>query len=172
MNGPGLGPEEATKDLVAWEIDVEGDLAMGFFDTITKEAKAAGADVLVLRSDMIFGLDHLRSALYHAMTSFLEGTNSSDSLAMETLLYASGERQLNSAIRKMSVDASTRRIVVARLQGDFRPRPGWKELEARASDISKERLIRFGVTEQELSTVRDGQDLVLEKVAAVDVLKR
>jgi KEOPS complex subunit Cgi121 len=123
---------------------------------------------------MIFGMDHLRSALYHAERAIEDGTNASDSLAMETLLYASGERQLSTAIKKMSVNDQTEELVVAKLAGGpLELDETWRELDHTA-DLTADRLLRFGVTETELSTIggRSPLELVLERVAAVDILKK
>jgi KEOPS complex subunit Cgi121 len=138
-------------------------------------ANSSGAQVLVMRADMVFGLDHVRSALFHAKKSLDERRNSSDSLSMESLLYASGERQLSTAVKKMCVDLTTEELVVARLsEGDVGADSSWRILDDRPHDTSTERLKKFGITQQELDTIgsRDPGDLVLEMVAAVDIIKK
>ena len=131
--------------------------------------------MLVLDGDMIFGPDHLASALYHARKAFDERRNSSDSLAMETLLYASGERQLSGAIRKLSVGEETTEVVVVRLTDDqFDAGKDWKRYVGTEPTQGEERFIRFGITREELATADEGRrlDLVLEKVASVDLIKK
>ena len=167
--------EAATAGLVVWKVRVRDGEAREFLDATVQRAESTGAVVLVLRGGMVFGADHLRSALYHARRATAEGRNVSDSIAMETLLYASGERQLGSAIKKMAAGGSDQELVVAKLTGSgFGPEPGWTELQAVDEDVSVERLTRFGLSPEELGTVRKGRpaDLVLERVAAVDILKR
>lgn len=166
--------DDATREVDAWLVSVPAGRARSLLDTVTKKAAASGASVLVVDADMVFGLDHLRSALYHAKRALDEGSNISDSLAMETLLYASGERQLSSAIRKMSVGDQTERIVVAQLSGDVTAAVGWIHLKDVPQEISHERLGKFGISETELATIgnRRPEELVLERVAAVDVLKK
>ena len=164
-----------TEDLKAWSVEVAEGEAPAFMEGMLKPAAAAGVEVLVARADMVFGTDHLRSALYHAKRAMRERTNASDSLAMETLLYASGERQLSSAIKKMSVDARTKELVVAQLSGGkLSVGHGWSELKESPGDISRDRLLRFCIGERELETHghRGGVELVLERVAAVDILKK
>lgn len=144
-------------------------------DSVLQKAERAGVTVLVLDGDMTFGPDHLASALHHAKKAFDEGRNSSESLAMETLLYASGERQLGSAIKKMSVAGGTTEVVVARLtEVPFEAGDAWAEYVSTEQMLEEERLARFGVSAEELSTVHMSQrlDLVLERVAAVDLIKR
>lgn len=165
--------EDATKDLCAWIVKVEPGLARPLLERMSKRADGEARDVLIANADMVFGLDHLRSALYHAKKAMVEGTNASDSLVMETLLYASGERQLSTAIRKMSVGDETTDIIVAVLQGRVDPMEGWLELPDVPAHSSRERLKRFGITEEELCTFEGRlEELVLERVAAVDVLKK
>jgi len=164
-----------TSELRVWVSSVPGDMAMRTRDEVVGSALKSGVEVLVLRADMVFGSDHLKSALYHAKKAINEGRNASDSLSMETLLYASGERQLGTAIRKMSVDSSCSEIVIAQLtRGRLEPGKSWRPLEAVAQGTLDSSLERFGISKNELATVSSAKkiDLVLEKVAAVDILKK
>ena len=144
-------------------------------EDIIRRARDCGAEVLVLDGDLVFGRDHLVAAAYHAARSIEDGTNSSDSLVMETVLYASGERQLGTAAKKMGVSKDSTELVVARLtDSDFEPEAHWKALSDARAQADRSRLMKFGISERELSTL-DGRppvELVLEKVAAVDILKR
>ncbi len=167
--------EDAAKDLKAWVVKVRRGQAPAFLERTVNPVVNSGAQILVMRSDMVFGLNHIRSALYHAKRAFDGRRNSSDSLSMETLLYASGEKQLSSAIKKMSVDQTTEEVVVARLtDGDMEVDGSWRVLDESPQDTSVERLERFGISKQELDTLgkSDPWDLVLEKVAAVDIIKK
>jgi KEOPS complex subunit Cgi121 len=148
--------------------------AKALMERALEEASHSGSEILVMDGDKVFGSAHVRSAVLHASKAIAEGRNSSDSLAMETLLYASGERQLSSAIRKMSVGPATERVVLAVVRGRFVPGEGWSRLPDAESRIERARLARFGITEREMSTVAEGRlsELVLEKVAAVDVIKK
>ena len=166
---------EATGGLRAWLMSAQGDDALALRDRILDSAADKGAQLLVLRSDMVFGLDHLRSAMYHAMKATSEHRNVSESLAMETLLYASGERQLSTAIKKMSVDSSTPGIAIVQLTaGDIGEERTWRPLPSIRSDMPREAILDFGVSSDELATAdaRRVIDLVLEKVASVDITKR
>ncbi len=166
---------ETTKYLRAWMVPARKGQAPSLMQEIMDEAGAAGAEVVIAKADLIFGADHLRTALYHALRAIADGTNSSSSLAMETLLYASGERQLSSAIKKMSVGEGTEEIVVAQLTDrPVRPGAGWSELPDMEKDIDSERLLRFGIARTELETVKGDRtgELVLERVASVDVTKK
>jgi tRNA threonylcarbamoyladenosine modification (KEOPS) complex Cgi121 subunit len=167
--------EELTEGLRVWKASVSRGSAQSVLEGVVSRAAGKGVDVLVMDADLVFGTDHVRAALYRARRSMREGRNVSDSLTMETLLYASAERQLSSAIKKMAVGGDTEELVIAQLTpGGFDPEDAWSELPARATDATPEQLARFGLTKQEILTVRPGlaTELVLEKVAAVDIFKK
>ena len=168
MHGPG------EMDVQAWTKAVVRGEAKALMDVILTRAKASDAEILMMDGDMVFGKDHVQSALLHAVKATAEGRNSSESLAMETLLYASGERQLSSAIRKMAVGDATVSVVVAVLRGRFSPGEGWSELPQDEGTHDRAKLAGFGISEVEMSTVTGDRltDLVLERVAAVDVIKK
>lgn len=170
-----LSIDGARSRLKAWSVKVQPGRGPETMEGIVQGARAAGTEVLVLDGSMVFGKDHLAAAMYHAARAIEEGTNASDSLLMETILYASGERQLGSATRKMGVSNDSSELVVAQLvDGGFVHDPSWIELPAMRAPADRAQLVRFGISETELSTLgeRSPAELVLEKVAAVDILKR
>jgi KEOPS complex subunit Cgi121 len=137
---------------------------------------------------VIFGKDHLISATMHARRAFKQGTNATNSLALEILLYAAGERQIQKAIKKTGVkkgkhsivilitaplnrkrDKSVERAVINRLLKTFH-----LTLDDTVLIGNRTTLKRFGITEKELSTVPKEKygELILEKVALVDVIKK
>lgn len=157
-----------------WTRAVAKGEAKALVDKVLADSVKADAQTLVVDGDMVFGVDHLDSALAHASKAVVEGRNASDSLAMETILYASGERQLSSALRKMGVTQETEMVVLAVVAGSYSPGEGWSRLEDSPGPPDKARLKRFGVTEKEMSTIAADKlsELVLERVAAVDVVKK
>ena len=164
-----------TRDLRVWLVRVSHGGAKELRNRVIEAGSMAKVEVLVMRADMVFGSDHIRSALYHAKRAIREGRNASESLAMETLLYASGERQLSTAIRKMSVEDGADEVVVAQLTpGPIEEGRSWKPMERMNEGSRAESLARFGVSKEELATVGSAKalDLVLERVASVDVLKK
>ncbi len=169
-------PAEAdTSDLKVWSVKVPGGGAKRLRDRIVESASKAKVEVLVLRADMVFGSDHIRSSLYHAKKAMTEGRNASESLSMETLLYASGERQLSSAISKMSVDERCDEVAIAQLTpGTLDSDPSWRPMDRIKEKPDGKDLAGFGISREELATVDPGRalELVLEKVASVDVLKK
>ena len=173
MPEDGLGHDPPR--LSAWTMEVRQGDAKGVMDSVISKASESGAAVLVLDGSMVFGSDHLASAAFHARRAVAEGRNASDSILMETLLYASGERQLSSAIDKMSVSDSTTSVAVALISGEgFDPGRGWAEMARRPQAVDPESLRRFGIGPAETGTVgpEEAAELVLERVAAVDLIKK
>jgi tRNA threonylcarbamoyladenosine modification (KEOPS) complex Cgi121 subunit len=159
----------------AWDVRVREGEAERFMQDQVAVAKGLGIDILVLRGELVFGTDHLEAGVLHARRAADEGRNASDSPAMEALLYISGERQLSSAIKKMGVGPSTTHLVVAQLSpGAFPAKEGWMPLPRMRPDADPGDLLAFGVTPAETATVPEGRsaELVLEKVASVDITKR
>ncbi len=62
-------------------------------------------------ADRIAGFDHLFFAVLNATRAFDSGLKISNSLAVETLLYASGQHQIKEAIRLLGVKRHSSRIV-------------------------------------------------------------
>lgn len=136
-----------------------------------------GNEALCLDADLVCGAEHIGSAVYHAERAFNYGTNSSESFAMEVLLYTSGERQLSKAMSKMSVKTGDVNVAILTFDGevnddmmrDWHITPDSSVLRF---NIAKAQ--RFGIGPLEVSSVPSEmlQDLVLERVAFVDVIKR
>src|SRR5437867_8774842 len=61
-------------------------------------ARGRGGWAQLLDADAVLGRDHLASAFDHARRAFDQGRNSTASIEVEFLLYASGERQISKAI--------------------------------------------------------------------------
>ena len=69
-------------------------------DALFMAGKAARiAPVQLLRADLVFGEDHLRSAALHAARAFREGRNQADRPEVEFTRYAAGERQIKKALQ-------------------------------------------------------------------------
>lgn len=136
---------------------------------------------------LIYGKNHLIAATTHAKRAFQQGTNATNSLALEILLYAAGERQIQKAIKKIGIKKGKQPIVflitdsvnpksntiikksvIQRLLKTFQ-----FTIDKTLIKGDKYTLKRFGITDEELSTIPEQKygDLILEKVALVDVIK-
>lgn len=148
----------------------------GQADALLRRTSGLGEELVLLDADRVCGVDHLFSAVAHARRAFERGTNSSNTLGMEVILYASGERQISKAKRKMGLHKDTERVALVALEGDAGKALETLGLERDDSvlDCSAEKGRAFGIEDAELRTVGEEllPDLVLEKVAFVEVLKR
>jgi len=137
-------------------------------------------------ADVIYGKNHLISATEHAVRAFARKANTTNSLVMEILLYASGERQLKLAISKMGIKTGKGNVAFA-LIDDIKDAKGkisdqlTDELiklvslkrDDKVLDGNEDTLRKFGISENEINTVTKAKygDLILEKVAMVDIIK-
>jgi tRNA threonylcarbamoyladenosine modification (KEOPS) complex Cgi121 subunit len=98
-------------------------------------------------------------------------------------LYASGERQIQKAIEKIGIKKRNQKIAFIFIKENNR-KISDDEVEHVLSSLNLKRddkvlegdvdtLKRFGITEDELSTIPESKygDLLLEKVALVDIIK-
>ena len=133
-------------------------------------------EVQLLDAKMVFGEAHLKSAFEHAKRAFLEERNSAKSMATEVLLYASGERQISGAIEKMGIKEGLKEFCIL-LVGDDDPDDLIRHLGLKRDDTLLEgdvkNLKSYGISKKEIGSVPEDRvfDLVLERVAMVDLLK-
>ena len=143
---------------------------------IREWGKAHRAEVLAMDARSVIGRDHLESAVAHAERAQAQGTMSARSLAAETLLYASGHRQVVDAIHAAGLRKGTERAALVLWEADdpegLLKALGWVR-DDRVLDAEGKSLEILGTTETEKGTVRPDRttDLALEKVALVDISK-
>ena len=146
-------------------------------DDFSKEKKVV---IQALNADMIYGKTHLVSAVEHAKRAMDRKKNTTNSLSMEILLYASGERQLKLAIPKMGVKEGKTNIAFVLADDkidDILVEDLLKKLsldhddKVLQGDINT--LKKFGIKKESIATVSQDKylDLILEKVALVDIIK-
>jgi len=154
-----------------------------FLEKICCFAKKNNLIIQTFDAELVFSKNHILSAVEHAIRANSRKTNTTNSLEKEILLYASGERQLKLAIPKIGVKKGNAKIAIVLLNNTKK-----KISNHIADDLLKlfsltrddkvlegdeNTLIRFGVKEKELKTVNKAKykDLILEKVAMVDIIK-
>lgn len=153
-----------------------------FLKNIFNFAQKNNIIIQVFDADMIYGEIHLLSAFKHAKRAMDRKTNTTKSLGMEILLYASGERQLKLAIPKMGIKKGQVKIafilisenqeITNKIINDMMDSTCLTQ-----DDLvllgNKNTLKNFGINENEIKTVTKAkyEDLILEKVAMVDVIK-
>jgi len=140
------------------------------------------APLQVVRSDLVIGADHLRSAALHAQRAQLEGRMHANSLEVEFVRYLAGERQIAAALAKMGIpdgpDGAAGVVAVAmgpkRMDAlqHFTHSLGLVRDDA-LLDATPAKVAAFGVTDLMLqaTTPAHRMDIILEMVAAVDLMR-
>ncbi|MEM3622483.1 MAG: KEOPS complex subunit Cgi121 [Candidatus Bathyarchaeia archaeon] len=164
--------------------DVRIGDAEEFLEKIHRE-KPPSIDIQFFDARFIATWQHLYFAALNALTAFKNKENIAKSLAMETLLYASAQRQIRKAMETLGIKPSISEIAVliigekpAMLESALQVvlRHINAEQDDAVLDLSKRKneLIRktFGISEVELKTVmkKDGLEdaltsLVIERMA-------
>lgn len=154
-----------------------------FLEKINIFAKKNNLIIQVFDADLVFGKNHLFSAVEHAVRAISRKTNTTNSLEKEILLYASGERQLKIAIPKIGVKKGNSKIAIVLLKNKKKMISNQIiDNLLKLFDLTKDdkvlegdenTLKRFGIKEKELKTVNKAKynDLILEKIAMVDIIK-
>lgn len=147
---------------------------------LARLAKARGGlPIQLVRADRVHGRDHLRHAATLAARAIAEGRARTADLPTETLLYAAGERQVGRAIDVLGLRdglASVAAVAwgedaVAAI-GGFAAAEEWTRDDATLQG-GPHVLDAFGVTQEERALISESRhgDIILERVALVDVLK-
>jgi len=78
------------------------------------EIKAQTTDccVQLINPSLVAGFDHLYFASLNALKAFEAGRNISKDLAVEVLLYASGQHQINKAIQLLGIKSDSREVAI------------------------------------------------------------
>ena len=153
-----------------------------FLKQISNFAQKNNIIIQVFDADMVFGEIHLMSAFKHAKRAIDRKTNTTNSLEMETLLYAAGERQLKLAIPKIGIKRGKVNIaflliseeneITNKIIDDLLDITCLNQ-DNKVIDGDKSTLINFGINDNEIKTIPNAkyEDLILEKIAMVDVIK-
>ena len=81
-----------------------------FFNLVRK--RAADVEIQIFDANLIAGWEHLYFAALNALNAFQSKLNISNSLAMETLLYAAAQRQISKAINLLGIKPRSPQIAV------------------------------------------------------------
>lgn len=152
-----------------------------FLAIINEFSKKNNVSIQSFDAELIYDKSHLMSAYKHAKRAFRNNTNSCNSLEMEILLYASGERQLKIAIPKIGVKKGKTKIVFIMVNEkdkiDKLVDPFLELFDLKRNDNLLKgdinTLKKLGFKDSQIKTVSKDKysDLVLEKVAMVDIIK-
>ena len=157
-----------------------------FLKQIFNFAREYRVIIQVFNADIVYDKNHLVSAAEHAVRAFERKANTTNSLVMEILLYASGERQLKLAISKMGIKVGKGNVAfvfiddIKDAKGKISDHLTTELLELlslkrddKVLEGNENTLRKFGISENEIKTVTKAKygDLILEKVAMVDIIK-
>lgn len=140
-----------------------------------------------LHAPHVYGEEHVITAVEHAVRAFRQGTATCNTLDMEVLLYASGHRQIREALDFIGIREGGAAVVAAVGNTGI---PGY---EGAVSQSAVEHFLRqrevvvdptvvageeavltaWDITPAERAVIDKSMygDLILEKVALVDILK-
>ncbi|MFQ6125344.1 MAG: KEOPS complex subunit Cgi121 [Candidatus Heimdallarchaeota archaeon] len=153
---------------------------------IKRLATVKGVILQLVDANRVAGKEHLKLASYHAKKAFQHNNQISNSLEIETLLYATGQRQIDKALTLIGITPKTKNVAVIVL---FPPDKSTNRSELFQEIINllkgkqsktvfnltpeKERaLIRlFDISTEELKT-GSIHDLIIERMGMLELTKR
>ena len=150
-------------------------------DVLFMAAKANRiAPLQVVRADRVVGPQHLAHAAALALRAQAEGRAQAAKPEVEFVRYLAGERQIRSALEKVGVRDGEEAVVLMAFGPKCQDAIRYmihamapKHEDDAVIDASESKLVDFGITalEMEATTPERRLDLVLERVAEVDVLR-
>ncbi|MFW6304225.1 MAG: KEOPS complex subunit Cgi121 [Candidatus Saliniplasma sp.] len=120
----------------------------------------------IFNPDFVIGKEHLLWAYDKAKRSFEHKTNRADSLEIEILLWASGERQIKNAIKTIGIKENSKKfaLLIDSDLNDFLHVMECKRDDT-VLDPSINKLKNFGISENEIDSVENPYDLIFEKLS-------
>lgn len=151
---------------------------------LREAGKETGATLQMLRTDLLAGPGHLHAAVKGATRSWRSGRPIARDLAMELLVYASGQRQIQRALELgLRPGLDTYVLVALGMKepigeppgGLLTPLPGDPGDPLAYHPGKREAICRYyGITPREIAAAGGEEripDLVVERVVLVDLLK-
>lgn len=128
--------------------------------------------VQLLRADRVYGADHLRHAARLAERAVAEGRARTSDAQTETVLYAAGERQIGRALAFIGLVEGVDAVAVVSWGPEWEPPADWRRDDGALAG-GPHVLDAFGVPAEERALFPPERwgDIILERVALVDVLK-
>jgi tRNA threonylcarbamoyladenosine modification (KEOPS) complex Cgi121 subunit len=134
-------------------------------------------------SDLIATPQHLYFAAVNALEAFREKTNISKTLAMETMLYASAQRQITKAIQQAGINSESKNMAVLIIGDSAKQVDLALELVTKAVDAPQDEAVldltqikiakikkAFAISDRELQSATRG--INLEEALAALVIER
>lgn len=151
----------------------------------TSKGTPSNVETQFFNAELIATWQHLYFAALNALTAFKNGDNFSKSLAMETMLYASAQRQIRKATDIIGIKPDSKKVAMVvigekpeevqlALSGISKKIKGKADETVLELTDQKAAMIKkaFGISNEELTTVMKGHDqqkalvdIVIEKMA-------
>jgi len=149
-----------------------------FLEKIKIFSEENNVEIAVLDAEMVFGKEHLVSAAQHALKAFEKKRSFSNNLATEILVYASCENQIKNAIEKIGIKERCKKIaivIIDKTEEKCEYEKLLSVLHLKRNDSVLENdvsiLKDFGITENEINATQTPKNLILERIALLDVRK-
>ncbi len=159
------------------------DLAEAFLKANRKQTQ--NVDIQFFDADLIATQEHLYFAVLNALQAFKNKTNLSKTPAMETMLYASAQRQIQRAIERCGIKPQTKKMALTIIGDDPKQiadaleevtkNVGSSTIDVKVLEMTKSKAAKirkaFEITDEEIKTVVEGSkekaiaNLVIERVA-------
>ncbi|HII39753.1 MAG TPA: hypothetical protein HA326_00865 [Thermoplasmata archaeon] len=147
----------------------------GVVDRAQAWAAEHRAEILLADASVVFGRDHLESAVRHALRSRASGTGVARDLGLETLRYLCGQRQVSEAIRTGGLKATTEAVAVVVFEAspdELLTYLDWtRDDSVLASGGKSLRALGIPRTEETSLPPERAADLALERTALLDLDK-
>ncbi len=134
-------------------------------------------DIQAVDSNLLYGVDHLKFAVQQANKALENGGGISSNIFMETIVRASGQRQIKKALEMHGLKGSTELVVFGeKISGEAKALLGAEETEIIIDSQRLEALKdAFSITRAELKSVSNTpseaiKDLINERIALVSIL--
>ncbi|RLF59569.1 MAG: hypothetical protein DRN27_02245 [Thermoplasmata archaeon] len=160
------------------------DHVENYMSLVHQFSKQHSIHIQLLNAKMIFGKIHLETAIFHAIRAMNGKKMSTQSIEMEILLYSAGECQLSHAIPKMGIKQGETSIAAIFINEHNQKKIFYDSIElfiekfniqiddaVLKQSIGKIRQWSFSVEEIQTISKDSLEDLILEKVAMVDIIK-
>lgn len=153
---------------------------------IKRLAKEKGVILQLVDANRVTGKEHLELASYHAKKAFQQNSQISNSIEIETLLYATGQRQIDKALTLMGITPKTKNVAAVVLFPPVKPTnlselfqeiigllKGKQSKKVFNLTSEKERTLiqLFDITSEELRT-GSTHDLIIERMGMLELTKR
>jgi KEOPS complex subunit Cgi121 len=146
-------------------------------EPVYKETLSDYPDIQALDSKFLYGVEHLEFALQKAKMAMENGGGISSNIFLETIVRASGQRQIKKALEKYGLNGSTEIAIFGEnIPRELQTLLGAEEIEIIIDPYRMASLKEaFAIKDEELDSMSDLpteaiKDLIKERMALVSIL--